>query len=124
MWDKRITVSVHAADEIGRARIVRQLRSSDEIRVVREDASVEILLMGRRDHDARGELSRRVRESWAPLVVIAEELGEAELMAIREYGVRSVLWGHRLTPRRLARAVHRAAGCCPPGPLPELRALV
>jgi hypothetical protein len=119
--DKRITVSVHTSDEVGRARLVRRLRSLDDIRVVREAAAVEILLLGRHDHDT---LRRRARESWAPLVVVAEELGETELMAIREYGVRTVLWGERLTPRRLSRAVHDAAGCCPRPSQPiRLRAL-
>ncbi|WP_171164511.1 DNA-binding response regulator [Streptomyces sp. I05A-00742] len=125
MLDDRITVSVRAADEVGRARIVRGLRTLPGIRVVKDGAAVEILLLGRHDHDAPGELRRRSRESWAPLVVVAEELGETELMAVREYGVRNVLLAHRLTPRRLGRAVHAAAaGCCPPEPLPELRALV
>ncbi|WP_049719146.1 hypothetical protein [Streptomyces caatingaensis] len=122
--DHRITVKVHATDELGRARIVRQLRTLPEVRVVRDAAAVEILLLGRHDEDAPEQLRRRTRESWAPLVVVADELGETELMAVTEYGVRSVLWGHRLTPRRLARAVHAAAGCCPPEPLPKLRALI
>ncbi|MDG4530809.1 DNA-binding response regulator [Streptomyces sp. AV19] len=117
-------MSVHATDELGRARIVRQLRTLPEVRVVGESAAVELLLLGRHDRDAAEQLRRRTRESWAPLVVVADELGETELMAVTEYGVRSVLWGHRLTPRRLGRAVHAAAGCCPPEPLPRLKALV
>ncbi|MFD0383224.1 hypothetical protein ACFQ2B_15160 [Streptomyces stramineus] len=35
MFDKRITVNVHASDELNRARFVRQLRLLPEVRVVR-----------------------------------------------------------------------------------------
>ncbi|MEV4442174.1 DNA-binding response regulator [Streptomyces sp. NPDC049577] len=117
MFEKRITVSVHADDELGRHRVVRQLRSLPGMEIVRDGAAVDILLMGRADRDAPGALRRMARADRAPLVVIAEELGETELMAVAEYGVRSVLWGHRLTPGRLSRAVHNAAGCCPRTPM-------
>ncbi len=119
MFDKRITVNVHAGDDLGRHRIVRQLRGLPGIGVVRrdEEAAVDILLMAREDHAAPAALRRMVRANRAPLVVVAEELGETELMAVAEYGVRSVLWGERLTPGRLSRAVHNAAGCCPRLPL-------
>ncbi|MFD0383225.1 hypothetical protein ACFQ2B_15165 [Streptomyces stramineus] len=64
------------------------------------------------DDAAAGELRRLTRDG-APVVLVADELGETELMAVAEYGVRSVLWRRRLTLARLARAVHAAAGCCP-----------
>ncbi|MBZ4317939.1 DNA-binding response regulator [Streptomyces huiliensis] len=124
MLDDRITVSVHATDEVGRARLARELRALPGIRVVRDGAAVQILLLGRHDRDAAGELRRRSRGSWAPLVVVADGLGDAELMAVWEYGARTVLQTPRVTPRRLGRAVHAAAGCCPPEPLPEIGALV
>ncbi|GHG58794.1 DNA-binding response regulator [Streptomyces griseocarneus] len=119
MFEKRITVNVRAADELGRHRIVRQLRTLPGVGVVRgdEDAAVDILVMGRQDDAAPDELRRLARAGRAPLVVVAEELGETELMAVAEYGVRSVLWGDRLTPGRLSRAVHQAAGCCPRVPM-------
>ncbi|MEX2983304.1 DNA-binding response regulator [Streptomyces sp. C36] len=119
MFEKRITVNVRAADELGRHRIIRQLRTLPGVGVVRgdEDATVDILIMGRHDDAAPGELRRLARAGRAPLVVVAEELGETELMAVAEYGVRSVLWGERLTPGRLSRAVHQAAGCCPRVPM-------
>ncbi|MEU5050648.1 DNA-binding response regulator [Streptomyces sp. NPDC021096] len=123
MFGKRITVSVHGGDELGRHRIVRTLRSLPGIGVVRGDerAVVEVLLMGRHDGGAAGRLRSMAREGRAPLVVVAEELGETELMAVSEYGVRAVLWSHRLTPGRLSRAVHNAAGCCPPLPIGAAR---
>ncbi|MDT0451384.1 DNA-binding response regulator [Streptomyces hesseae] len=117
MFEKSITVNVHSADEIGRHRIVRQLRSLPGVDVVSKAPAVDILLMGRYDTDAPEKLRRLARAGDAPLVVIADELGETELMAVSEYGVRSVLWGERLTPGRLSRAVHQAAGCCPREPI-------
>ncbi|MFI1970031.1 hypothetical protein BLA24_18415 [Streptomyces cinnamoneus] len=121
---KRITVSIHADDELGGRRLVRQLRSLPGVHVVRGDEvpSVDLLLMGRHDADAPGTLRELARGGRAPLVVVADDLGESELMAVAEYGVRAVLWGHRLTPGRLSRAVHEAAGCCPK--LPMVTALV
>ncbi|GAA3054924.1 DNA-binding NarL/FixJ family response regulator [Streptomyces olivoverticillatus] len=117
MFQKCITVNVSAADEIGRHRIVRQLRTLPGVSVVREQPAVDILLMGRHDRDAPAELRRLARAGRAPLVVVADDLGETELMAVSEYGVQCVLWSHRLTPGRLQRAVHNAAGCCPRTPL-------
>lgn len=109
-----ITVSVHTADEVARARVARQLRALPGVSVVREGAAVDVLLLGRHDD---GALRRLARARRAPLVVIADELGETELLAVTEYGVQSVLWGQRLTPGRLQRAVHQAAGCCPRLPM-------
>ncbi|MCA6093529.1 DNA-binding response regulator [Streptomyces sp. SCA3-4] len=124
MFEKRITVSVHADDELGRHRLVRQLRALPGIRVARRGdggAAVDVLVIGQHDRDAPGTLRRMARADRAPLVVVADELGETELMAVAEYGVRSVLYGHRLTPGRLQRAVHNAAGCCPREPMTAAR---
>ncbi|MFC5719659.1 DNA-binding response regulator [Streptomyces gamaensis] len=113
--DKRIAVGVRAVDELDRARFARQLRALREVRVVRpgERADVEFAL------DADGTWLRRLtRETGVPVVLVASGLGETELMAITESGVRSVLWRARVTPGRLSRAVHEAVGCCAPPALP------
>ncbi|GHF25976.1 MULTISPECIES: DNA-binding response regulator [Streptomyces] len=117
MTTDRITVSVHTADEVARARVARQLRALPGVSVVREGAAVDVLLLGRHDDGAPGTLRRLARARRAPLLVIADDLGETELMAVTEYGARSVLWSQRLTPGRLQRAVHEAAGCCPRLPM-------
>ncbi|MFD7237890.1 DNA-binding response regulator [Streptomyces syringium] len=122
LYEKRITVNVHAGDELTRARLARRLRPLPGVDVVREGGEVDILFLGRDEQSAGDELHRLTRDGRAPVVVVAEELGETELMAIAEYGVASVLWGERLTAGRLSRAVHNAAGCCPR--LPVLTALV
>ncbi|GHF43989.1 hypothetical protein GCM10010218_26620 [Streptomyces mashuensis] len=121
MFDEGITVSVHGGDELGRYRVVRQLRALAGIGVVAADegpAAVDVLLLSRHDPEAADRLRAMARANRAPLLVVADDLGPAELMAVGEYGVRSVLWGERLTPGRLSRAVHTAAGCCPGAPLP------
>ncbi|MEV6775881.1 DNA-binding response regulator [Streptomyces syringium] len=122
LYEKRITVNVHAGDELTRARIVRQLRPTPWFGVVREGGAVDILFLGRNDRTAGVQLRRLTRDGRKPVVVVAEQLSETELMAIEAYGVTSVLWGERLTAGRLSRAVHNAAGCCPR--VPVLTALV
>ncbi|MEU5424084.1 DNA-binding response regulator [Streptomyces olivoreticuli] len=122
MSDKRITVTVHATDELNRARFVRRLRELPEVRVVRADGAVSFVLMGTDDAPAAAELRRLARDGDERVVLVAEELGETELMAVAEYGVRSVLYLGRLTAWRLARAVHSAVGCC--AKVPMVTALV
>ncbi|RLV01516.1 response regulator [Streptomyces griseocarneus] len=117
MPDKRITVTVHATDELNRARFVRRLRELPEVRVVREDGDVSLVLMSTDDAPAAAELRRLSLALERRVVLVAEVLGELELMAVAEYGVRSVLWLRSLTAGRLLRAVHAAAGCCPRAPL-------
>lgn len=122
LYEKRITVNVHAGDELTRARIVRQLRPTPWFGVVREGGAVDILFLGRSDRTAGVQLRRLTRDGRTPVVVVDEDLSETELMAIEEYGVACVLRVDRLTSGRLSRAVHNAAGCCPR--LPVLTALV
>ncbi|WP_424892969.1 DNA-binding response regulator [Streptomyces sp. XH2] len=124
MFKKPITISVHATDELGRARFAREVRAMlPEVRVVRrdEEGDVGFVLMGA-DDPAAAATMRRLTRTGASVVLVADELGESELMAVAEYGVRSVLWRPAITRRQLSRAVHSAAGCCPK--LPMLTALM
>ncbi|CAM5482865.1 DNA-binding response regulator [Streptomyces abikoensis] len=128
MFKKPITISVHATDELARARFVREVRALlPGLRVVRRgseegEGTVGFVLMGAGDPAAAATLRRLTRTGGTPVVLVADELGETELMAVAEYGVRSVLWRPAITRRQLSRAVHSAAGCCPK--LPMLTALV
>ncbi|GGY09936.1 DNA-binding response regulator [Streptomyces hiroshimensis] len=120
MFKKPITISVHATDELARARFAREVRAVlPEVQVVRrdEDGDVEFVLMGADDPAAAATLRRLTRAGEAPVVLVADELGESELMAVAEYGVESVLWRPSITRRQLSRAVHSAAGCCPKLPM-------
>ncbi|MBF6049066.1 DNA-binding response regulator [Streptomyces sp. NRRL B-1677] len=125
MFKKPITISVHATDELARARFAREVRAVlPEVKVVRrdEEGDVDFVLMGADDHAAAATVRRLTRAGEAPVVLVADELGESELMAVSEYGVESVLWRPAITRRRLSQAVHSAAGCCPKAPM--LTALV
>ncbi|MGK5732770.1 DNA-binding response regulator [Streptomyces sp. URMC 124] len=123
MFKKPITISVHATDELARARFAREVRALlPEVRVVRRAegegvAAVDFVLMGADDPAAAATLRRLTRTGEAPVVLVADELGESELMAVAEYGVQSVLWRPAITRRQLSRAVHSAAGCCPKLPM-------
>ncbi|MCQ8773727.1 DNA-binding response regulator [Streptomyces telluris] len=123
MFKKPITISVYATDELARARFAREVRAVlPEVRVARRDAGegagdVGFVLMGADDPAAAAALRRLTRADEAPVVLVADELGESELMAVAEYGVHSVLWRPAITRRQLSRAVHSAAGCCPKLPM-------
>ncbi|WP_058047430.1 hypothetical protein [Streptomyces roseifaciens] len=120
MFKKPITISVHATDELARARFSREMRAVlPEVQVVRrgEDGDVDFVLMGADDPAAAATVRRLTRAGEAPVVLVADELGESELMAVAAYGVSSVLWRPSITRRQLSRAVHSAAGCCPKLPM-------
>ncbi|QLE72877.1 DNA-binding response regulator [Streptomyces rectiverticillatus] len=120
MFKKPITISVHATDELARARFAREVRAVlPGVQVVRrgEEGAVDFVLMGADDPAAAATLRRLARAGEAPVVLVADELGESELMAVAEYGVSSVLWRPAITRRQLSRAVHSAAGCCPKLPM-------
>ncbi|MER6142136.1 DNA-binding response regulator [Streptomyces sparsogenes] len=121
----RVTVTVHGPDPLSRAGVVRHLRHEPTVELIDRprpfgDAfgdpfgdeprgTVAVMLAERLDARAGAELRRLVRGGEQRVVLITGELRETELMAVVEYGVRAVLWQHRATPRRLLRAVHRAA---------------
>ncbi|MEU5268007.1 DNA-binding response regulator [Streptomyces hygroscopicus] len=117
MPDARVTVTVHGPDPLSRAGVVRHLEHQPSVELVDRPrpfsdeprGAVAIMLAERLDDRAGAELRRLVRGGRQRVVLIAGELRETELMAVMEYGVRAVLWQHRTTPKRLLRAVHRAA---------------
>ncbi|MEU8726471.1 DNA-binding response regulator [Streptomyces antimycoticus] len=117
MPDARVTVTVHGPDPLSRAGVVRHLQHQPSVELVDRPrplgdeprGAVAVMLAERLDHRAGAELRRLVRGGRQRVVLIAGELRETELMAVMEYGVQAVLWQHRTTPKRLLRAVHRAA---------------
>ncbi|WNE97763.1 DNA-binding response regulator [Streptomyces luomodiensis] len=127
MPDPRVTVTVHGPDPLSRAGVVRHLQHQPSVELVdrprplsdephgaephgtEPHGAVAVMLAERLDDRAGAELRRLVRGGRQRVVLIAGELRETELMAVMEYGVRAVLWQHRTTPKRLLRAVHRAA---------------
>lgn len=117
MSDGRVTVTVHGPDPLSRAGVVRHLQQESTIELIERPrpfadeprGAVAVMLAERLDDRAGAELRRLVCGGAQPVVLVAGELREAELMVVMEYGVRAVLWQHRTTPRRLLRAVHRVA---------------
>ncbi|QKV93688.1 DNA-binding response regulator [Streptomyces sp. NA02950] len=112
MPDARVTVTVHGPDPLSRAGVVRHLQHQPAVELITGDespATVAVMLAERLDDVAGAELRHLVRGGAQRVVLVAGELRETELMAVMEYGVRAVLWQHRTTPRRLLRAVLRAA---------------
>ncbi|WP_432014664.1 DNA-binding response regulator [Streptomyces cucumeris] len=112
MPDARVTVTVHGPDPLSRAGVVRHLQQQPTVELIAGDeppGTVAVMLADRLDDACGAELRRLVRGGTQRVVLVAGELRETELMAVMEYGVRAVLWQHRTTPRRLVRAVLRAA---------------
>ncbi|MEU8826030.1 DNA-binding response regulator [Streptomyces sp. NPDC048636] len=112
MPDARVTVTVHGPDPHARAGVVRHLQEQPAVELIAGEespATVAVMLADRLDEVTGTELRHLVRGGAQRVVLVAGELRETELMAVMEYGVRAVLWQHRTTPRRLLRAVLRAA---------------
>ncbi|WFB08561.1 DNA-binding response regulator [Streptomyces sp. LX-29] len=115
--DSPVTVTVHGPDPRFRAGVARLLRDEPSVELLdrppecdeRPHGAVAVMLAERLDAGAGAELRRLLCGGRQRVVLVAGELREVELMAVVEYGVRAVLWRDRATPRRLLRAVHRAA---------------
>ncbi|MFF8787723.1 response regulator transcription factor [Streptomyces sp. NPDC015125] len=134
MLDTRVTVTVHAADPLGRAGVVSHLQHQPSVEIVQDQGgaaarerveraergrekegggeavgTVAVTLIDRFDELAAAELRRLARGGEQRVVLIARDLREPELMTVVEYGVRAILWRHQATPQRLLRAVQSAA---------------
>ncbi|KUJ67839.1 response regulator [Streptomyces albus subsp. albus] len=124
MPDRRVTVTVHGPDPRSRAGVMRHLEREASVELIERPrpfsdeprGAVAVMLAERLDARSGAELRQLVRGGSQPVVLVAGELREADLMVVMEYGVRAVLWEHRATPRRLLRAVHRAARAPGSGP--------
>lgn len=130
MPQKRVTVTVHAADPLSRAGVVSHLQLEPSVEIVpyrggvtdgewgdgargrsggEAAGAVAVTLVDRFDETAAAELRRLVRGGEQRVVLIARDLREPDLLTAVEYGVRAILWHHQATPRRLLRAVQSAA---------------
>ncbi|MER7466651.1 response regulator transcription factor [Streptomyces sp. NPDC097981] len=122
----RITVSIHAADPLGRAGVVSHLQRQPSMEIVpgsreREGlapaATVAVMLIDRIDDRSSAELRKVLRGGEQRVVLVARELREPELLTVVEYGVRAIVWRHQATEDSLVKAVRQAAhgeGVLPP----------
>ncbi|WP_433274221.1 helix-turn-helix transcriptional regulator [Pseudonocardia xinjiangensis] len=71
--------------------------------------SVAVVLTQRVDESTAVELRRLVREPGRRVVLVTDQLREPELMAVLEFGVRTILWRAEATQSRLIGAIRSAA---------------
>lgn len=123
---ERITVTIHAADPLGRAGVVSHLQRQPSMEIVPRSrerdglvpaATVAVMLIDRIDEESAAELRRVLRGGEQRVVLVARELREPELLTVVEYGVRAIVWRHQATEDALVKAVRQAAhgeGVLPP----------
>lgn len=72
-------------------------------------APVAVVVTATMDDATIAQLRRLVRIDGARVVLVADQIREAELLAVIECGVGAILWRHQATPMRLYRAVLAAS---------------
>jgi DNA-binding NarL/FixJ family response regulator len=120
-------VGVQASDPLSHAGVVRLLQSRREI-VLRhgdrpEDVDVLVVCCERPTNDVVGQLRRAAAESGAPVVLIADEVTESELLTVVGCRVVAILPRAAVTADRIVRSVLAAAaggGVMPPSLVGEL----
>ncbi|GLF96820.1 response regulator transcription factor [Streptomyces yaizuensis] len=111
---ERLRVGIRAGDPIGRAGVMSLLRHQGSVDVVDEGgadsgAGVVVMVVDQVDEPVTADLRRFARGLERPVVLVARELREDDLLTVVECGVRAILWRHEATESRLLKAVHRAA---------------
>jgi DNA-binding NarL/FixJ family response regulator len=131
---EQVTVTVHVADQLLRAGLVSHLGQAGVSVLENVTRSrpgpggpVAVVVSDRLDELTLAELRRLVRGSRRPVVLVASQLREPELVSVLECGVQSIVWRHQATPERLAQAIQTAArgdGDLPPDLLGRLLSTV
>ena len=123
----KIRVAVQASDPLSHAGLLSCLRSRPEITVLppaqRADADVLVVAVDRLTLEAVAALRRAAAEIGVPVVLIAAEIDEAELLTAVECRVVAILPRLAVTTERLAHSVAAAAaggGVMPPNLVGEL----
>jgi DNA-binding NarL/FixJ family response regulator len=109
-----VTVTVHSNDPLALAGALSHLRHQPALEVVEPSTppagdSVAVVLTQRVDESTAVELRRLVREPGRRVVLVTDQLREPELMAVLEFGVRTILWRAEATQSRLIGAIRSAA---------------
>jgi DNA-binding NarL/FixJ family response regulator len=124
---EQVRVALLAMDPVSHAGLVALLQSRAEITVLRPaqraDADVVVAAAERLTPDAVAALRRAAADANAPIVLVAQEVAEAELMTAVECRVVAILPRGAVTAERLAHSVRAAAaggGVLPPNLIGEL----
>lgn len=100
--EPRIPVVVRAPDPISLAGVTSQLSQQRGVRVVEGGgefrAPVAVVVTATMDDSTIAQLRRLVRIDGARVVLVADQIREAELLAVIECGVGAILWRHQATP--------------------------
>ena len=123
----KVRVAVQASDPLSHAGLLFCLQSRPEVTVLpvtrRADADVLVAAVDRLSADAVAVLRRAAAEVVVPVVLIAAEITEAELLTAGECRVVAILPRAAVTADRLAHSVSAAAaggGVMPPNLVGEL----
>ncbi|MEU9116698.1 response regulator transcription factor [Streptomyces sp. NPDC048483] len=111
--ERRIPVMVRAPDPISLAGVTSQLSQHRGVRLVEGDeeppAAVAVVVTAAMDDSTIPQLRRLVRIDGARIVLVADQIREAELLAVIECGVGAILWRHQATSRQLYQSVLAAS---------------
>src|SRR5688572_18837802 len=113
MPPRRVPIYLHASDPISHAGVAGQLRPRPEIQVLGQEeadrATVAVVVADSVSEDTR-RLLRGLRCGGVPhLVVVATEIGDADLVAMVEVGVAGLIRRCEATPDRLVSVIVSAA---------------
>jgi DNA-binding NarL/FixJ family response regulator len=107
--EPQISVAVRAPDPISLAGVTSQLTQHRGVKLAESEgarpAAVTVVVAATMDDSMIPQLRRLVRIDRARVVLVADRIREAELLAVIECGVGAILWRHQATPRRLYQAV-------------------
>ncbi|MEV6631291.1 response regulator transcription factor [Actinoplanes sp. NPDC051470] len=124
---EKISVAVQSSDPLTRAGLLTHLQECTELTLLPADrwteASVRVVATERLRPESLAALRRSAADSTAPVVLIVEEVSEADLLTAVECRVVAVLPRAVVSGERLARAVQAAVtggGVLPPALVGEL----
>jgi len=124
---EKISVAIQSADPLTRAGLMSSLQETPGLTLLPADrwteASVRVVATERLRPESLAALRRAAADSAAPVVLIVEEVSEADLLTAVECRVVAVLPRAVVSGERLARAIQAAAtggGVLPPALVGEL----
>lgn len=124
---EKISVAVQSSDPLTRAGLLTHLQECAELTLLPADrwteASVRVVATERLRPESLAALRRSAADSTAPVVLIVEEVSEADLLTAVECRVVAVLPRAVVSGERLTRAIQAAVtggGVLPPALVGEL----